>query len=50
MLDAEKIKEILQQLSLIFKITDLKADDLKKAADMNFKDYETHCKAYVPSD
>ena len=39
-LDAEKIKEVLQQLSLIFKITDLKADDLKKAADMNFKDYE----------
>ena len=39
-LDAEKIKEVLQQLSLILKITDLKADDLKKAADMNFKDYE----------
>lgn len=39
-LDAEKIKEVLQQLSLIFKITDMKADDLKKAADMNFKDYE----------
>lgn len=39
-LDAEKIKEVLQKLSLIFKITDLKADDLKKAADMDFKDYE----------
>lgn len=39
-LDAEKIKEILDQLSLIFQIADLKADDLKKAADMEFKDYE----------
>ena len=39
-LDAEKIKEVLQNLSLIFKITDFKADDLKKAADMDFKDYE----------
>lgn len=39
-LDAEKIKEVLQKLSLIFKITDLKADDLKKATDMDFKNYE----------
>jgi len=39
-LDAEKIKETLEKLSLIFTIVDLKADDLKKAADMNFKDYE----------
>lgn len=39
-LDAERTKEILNGLSLIFTIADLKADDLKKAADMNFKDYE----------
>lgn len=39
-LDAEKTKEILGNLSLIFTIADLRADDLKKAADMNFKDYE----------
>ena len=39
-LDAEKTKEILDNLSLIFSIADLKADDLKKAADMQFKDYE----------
>lgn len=39
-LDAEKTKEILKNLSLIFTIADLRADDLKKAADMNFKDYE----------
>lgn len=39
-LNAEKIKEILDNLSLIFSIADLKADDLKKAADLEFKDYE----------
>ena len=39
-LDAEKTKEILDNLSLIFSIADLKAADLKKAADMGFKDYE----------
>ena len=30
----------MDNLSLIFSIADLKADDLKKAADMEFKDYE----------
>jgi predicted nucleic acid-binding protein len=39
-LDAEKIKEILDMLFLIFSVVDLKADDLKKAADMKFGDYE----------
>lgn len=39
-LDAEKTKDILEQLSLIFKIADLKADDLKKAAKLMFGDYE----------
>ena len=39
-LDSEKTKEILDNLSLIFFFADLKADDLKKAADMQFKDYE----------
>lgn len=39
-LDSEKIKDILATLSLIFTIVDLKADDIKKAAYMNFKDYE----------
>lgn len=39
-LDAEKTKEILDRLSLIFKIADLKADDLKKAAALMFDDYE----------
>lgn len=39
-LDTEKTKDILEKLSLIFTITDLKADDIKKAAYMNFNDYE----------
>jgi len=39
-LNAEKTKEILEQLSLIFKIADLKSDDLKKAANLMFNDYE----------
>lgn len=39
-LDSDKIKDVLATLSLIFTIVDLKADDIKKAALMNFKDYE----------
>ena len=39
-LDADKTREILDSLMLIFSVADLKADDLKKAAGMRFKDYE----------
>ena len=39
-LDAKKTKEILDNLSLILSIAYLKADDLKKAAAMEFKDFE----------
>ena len=39
-LDADKTREILDSLMLIFSVADLKVDDLKKAADMRFKDYE----------
>ncbi|MCI9051929.1 MAG: PIN domain-containing protein [Lachnospiraceae bacterium] len=39
-LDAKKTKEILDNLFLIFSVIEIKADDLKKAADMEFKDYE----------
>lgn len=39
-LDAERTKEILDNLMLIFSVADLKADDLKKAASMKFRDYE----------
>ena len=38
--DSAKIKEILEKLSLIFTIVDLKAEDIKKAANLDFKDYE----------
>ena len=37
---ADKTREILDSLMLIFSVADLKADDLKTAADMRFKDYE----------
>lgn len=39
-LDTEKIKTVLERLFLIFSVADLKAEDLKKAADLNFHDYE----------
>lgn len=39
-LDADKTREVLDSLMLIFSVADLKTDDLKKAADMRFKDYE----------
>ena len=39
-LDEEKIREVIEKLSLVFDIVDLKGDDLKKAAILNFADYE----------
>ncbi len=39
-LDAVKTKEILDILFLIFSVADLKADDLKKAVDTKFRDYD----------
>ena len=39
-LDAEKTRDILGKLSLIFTIADLRAEDLVRAAEMDFKDYE----------
>ena len=39
-LEPEKIREILHKLLLIFSVADLKADDLKKAADLRPADYE----------
>lgn len=39
-LEPGKIKEILDKLMLIFNVADLKAEDLKKAVNLNFKDYE----------
>ena len=39
-LDSQKIKNILERLAMIFTIADLRADDIRKAAYLNFKDYE----------
>ncbi len=39
-LNKEKIREVIEKLSLVFDIVDLKGDDLKKAAMLNFTDYE----------
>ena len=39
-LESERTKEILTKLMLIFHVADLKTDDLKKAAELKFKDYE----------
>lgn len=39
-LTPEKTQQIIERLFLIFKIADLKSDDLKKAAAMKVSDYE----------
>ena len=39
-LDSEKTADILEKLSLIFKIADLKGSDIIKAAKAGFNDYE----------
>ena len=39
-LDPERTQQIIEQLFLIFKVVDLKAIDLKKAAGMKYNDYE----------
>ena len=39
-LDPETVQQIIEQLSLIFSVEDLKADDLKKAAAMRTADFE----------
>lgn len=39
-LNMDKISQLIEKLSLIFEIVDLKSDDLKKATKLKFKDYE----------
>jgi len=39
-LDAKKTKEITDRIGLIFTIDDLRADDLKRAAALEYSDYE----------
>ena len=39
-LDAQKTRDVIEKLQLVFTVADLKADDIKKALSMNFKDLE----------
>ena len=39
-LTQEKISDIIRQLSIIFKVVDLKTDDIAKAAELPIADYE----------
>ena len=39
-LDAQKTRDVIEKLQLVFTIADLKSDDIKKALSMNFKDFE----------
>lgn len=39
-LDSKRIREIIENLALIFGIADLKGEDIKNASKMNFSDYE----------
>ncbi len=53
-LDSQRIRDILEQITLIFSIADLKAEDLKKAANLEFDDYEdalqSGCAARIKAD
>ena len=53
-LTPEKTQQIIEQIFLIFKVADLKADDLKKAASMPNPDYEDNlqmvCAARLKAD
>ena len=44
-LDEEKIREVIEKLSLVVDIVDLKVEDLKKASMLNFDDYEDAVKS-----
>lgn len=39
-LDAQKTRDVIEKLRLVFTVADLKADDIKKALSMDFKDFE----------
>ncbi len=39
-LDAQKTRGVIEKLQLVFTVADLKADDIKKALSMDFKDFE----------
>ena len=48
-LDYAEIREIISTLGLIFNFADLKSDDLKKAAVLDFNDYEDALQAVCAS-
>ncbi len=39
-LDAQKTREVIEKLQLIFVVADLKSEDIKRALAMNFLDFE----------
>lgn len=39
-LDGDKVKDIIEKLTLVFGIAELKSDDLKRATLLDFTDYE----------
>ncbi len=39
-LDAQKTRDVIEKLQLVFTVADLTAGDIKKALSMNFKDFE----------
>lgn len=39
-LDVQKTRDVIEKLQLMFTVADLKADDIKKALSMDFKDFE----------
>lgn len=39
-LDAQKTRDVIEKLQLVFTVADLKADDIKKALSMDFEDFE----------
>lgn len=53
-LDAERIKEILHTLTMVFSVVELRESDLLKAAELSFDDYEdaiqSVCAARVRAD
>ena len=48
-LDAQKTRDVIEKLQLVFTIADLKSDDIKKALSMNFKDFEDALKSECAS-
>lgn len=39
-LDAQKTKDVVEKLQLVFTVADLKAEDIRKALSLDFRDFE----------